>query len=404
MRRILRALSLVLAVCAVAATAKADDRLTAREAVGRPVQQAQHLLKQKKFAEALAKLREAEGVKDKTPYERYVVEETRAAAEVGAGEPEAALKSLDAVIATGVLPPPERSQRLMLQVQLAYQAKRWGSVAEYADRYYKEGGTERTPRLLAAQAHYLDGKFAEAAAAIRTLLKTEEKPAEDLLLTLASAESQSGSADGYRDALTRLVSAYPKPAYWSDLVAALQGAPGFPNRLALDLDRLRAATGAMDAPGRYVEAAERALSEGFPGDAKSFLDDGFRAGLLGAGARAEREKRLADMASRQAAEDAKSLDRLAKEAESARDGLAWVKLGEAYASYGQHERAIAAFEKGIAKGGLEHPEDARLRLGVSCLKAGQAARAREVLNSISGGDGAAAIARLWLLHASAERT
>jgi hypothetical protein len=403
MRSILRSLSLVY-VLAVAGAAVAADQPTAREAVGRPVQQAQHLLKQSRAAEALAKLREAERVKDQTPYERYVVAETRAAAEVAAGEPEAALKSLDAALATGILPPAERAKRLMLQARLAYEAKDWAGVARYAERYYEEGGSESTPRLLAAQAHYLDGRFAEAAAAIRTLLKGEGKPAEDLLLTLASAEHESGSADGYRDALTRLVSAYPKPAYWSDLVAALEGAPGFPARLALDLARLRAATGAMDAPGRYVDAAERALAEGFPGDAKSFLDEGFRAGLLGAGPRAERQKRLADMASRQAAEEAASLDRLAKEAESAGDGRAWVKLGEAYSSYGRNEQAIAAFEKGLAKGGLKHPEDARLRLGVACLEAGEAARAREVLNSITGGDGAAVIARLWLLHASAERT
>jgi tetratricopeptide (TPR) repeat protein len=98
------------------------------------------------------------------------------------------------------------------------------------------------------------------------------------------------------------------------------------------------------------------------------------------------------------------LDRLGKEADASGNGLAWARLGEAYASYGQHDKAIAALERSLQKGGLKHIGDTKLRLGVAYLRAGQAARAREVLGSISGGDGAAEIARLWLLHASAERT
>jgi outer membrane protein assembly factor BamD (BamD/ComL family) len=393
--------------------AAAEEKPAAREEVGKPVQQAQLLLKQRKFAAALAKLHEADAVKDKTPYEVYVVEETRAVAQIDEARYAEAIKSLDAVLAAGILPPPERVKRVLTQVQLAYQGKDYAGAVAYSDRYYKEGGTDKAPRLLAAQAYYLAGNFAAAASTIRAMLQAEEKaggkPGEDLILTLASSEHKQRNDAGYRDALTRLVTFYPKKEYWADLLASLERASGgrasgLSDRLALDLDRLKAATGAMDAPEHYTDAAERALAAGLPGDAKAFLDAGYRAGVLGKGAQAGRQKRLADMAGRQSAEDAKTLARLAKEADAAGDGLAWEQLGEAYASYGRHDEAAAAFEKSLKKSGLKHPDDAKLRLGVACLRAGQAAKAKDVLASVSGDDGAAELARLWLIHGTAERS
>jgi tetratricopeptide (TPR) repeat protein len=90
-----------------------------------------------------------------------------------------------------------------------------------------------------------------------------------------------------------------------------------------------------------------------------------------------------------------------RDAEAAATGLPWIKLGDAYASYGQYENAIAAFEKGLGKGGLKYPEEAKLHLGLAHLKAGQAAQARAVLGSVGGADGARDLARLWLIKSGA---
>ena len=85
------------------------------------------------------------------------------------------------------------------------------------------------------------------------------------------------------------------------------------------------------------------------------------------------------MANRQASEDMQVLAQLESEAAAASSGLAWVKLGEAYASYGQYDKAIAALQKGIQKGGLQNPEDAKLDLGIAYLHSGQKAKAKEIL-------------------------
>ena len=70
-----------------------------------------------------------------------------------------------------------------------------------------------------------------------------------------------------------------------------------------------------------------------------------------------------------------------------------------YASYGQYDKAIAAYGQALQKSGLSHPDDAKLHLGVAELASGQKAKAHETLSGIAGTDGTHDLAQLWLLHA-----
>jgi tetratricopeptide (TPR) repeat protein len=381
-----------------------EEKLTAREQVGKPVQAAEQLLKQKRYKEAQAKLQEADAVPAKTPYETYVIEATRAVLALETGDYPGTIKALDAVLATGILPPSEALKRVETLVQLSYQAKTYPGVIAYGERYYKEGGSEDGPRQLMAQAYYLEGDFTDAARTSRVLMQQDQragrKTGETLLQLLVSSEYKQKNDAGYRDALKRLVASYPKKEYWRDLLATVQKQPGFADRLTLDLDRLMAATDTLETQDQYMEAAQLALQAGLPGDAKALLNKGYAAGVLGKGAGAERQQRLAAMAAKQSGEDLKTLPQLAYEADAARDGLPWVKLGEADASYRRYDDAIAAYQKGLQKGGLKHPEDTQLHLGVACLHAGQKDKALAALGAVTGTDGAHDLAQLWLLAGS----
>lgn len=377
----------------------ADEAPAARAEVGKPVQDAQALVRAKKYAEALARLKAADAVPDKSPYETYVIEETRAAATVASGDYAAGVKALEAVLATHILPPAEGQKRLLTIVELDYRLKDYPKTVEAALRYYKEGGSEPEPRQLLAQSYYLENDFNDAAATLREIAAADtragKKPDESTLVTLASSEFKAKHQDGYVDALAILVAAYPKHEYWVNLYSAVRQRPGFAPRLGLDLDRVAVAAGVFDTSGQYVDAAETALEAGFPGDAKSFLQKGVATGVLGKAPTAEREKRLLDMAERQSDEDTKALAAQAKEAEAAKTGLPLEKLGEAYLSYGRYGDAAAAIEKSLAKGGLEHPGDAKLHLGMAYLGAGNEAKAEAAFAAITDRDGAADIARMW---------
>jgi hypothetical protein len=65
-------------------------------------------------------------------------------------------------------------------------------------------------------------------------------------------------------------------------------------------------------------------------------------------------------------------------------------------SLGEVDKGIAMIEQGIAKGGLKRTDDAKLRLGMALL-AKNKAKAQQALRSVGGSDGAADIARLWVV-------
>ena len=107
-----------------------------------------------------------------------------------------------------------------------------------------------------------------------------------------------------------------------------------------------------------------------------------------------------DLALKQDAEVRAGIDARAADAAKARDGNALVQVGQVYVSMGQADKGVALIEQGIAKGGLRRPEDAKLRLGQAQLQAAQAkSKAAATLRSVQGSDGAADIARLWILLA-----
>ncbi len=363
-------LMMILALVVPLSIPAAAEERRAREAVGKPVQAAEELLREEKYEAAQSELDKADAVAGKTPYETYIIAATRAGLALATGDNDGAIKALEAVLATGMLPAHEVPKHLETLVQLNYQAKNYAAVVADADRYYAEGGSDETPRLLVVQAYYVQGNFAKAAELARAELDGwRGQPPESLLQLLAASAYQLKDEAAYLEALERLVASYSKREYWRDVLAALPRKPGFAHRLDLDLDRLRLATGAMDKPGDYMEAAQRALVAGEAEEAKEILDRGFAGGILGQGAEAERQRRLAAMAQGEAAK----------------------KPSVAPAT------RIAELTKAIAAGAVRYPEDAKLHLGVLHWRAGEVEKARATFRSVHGSDGAEDLAKLWLV-------
>ena len=63
-------------------------------------------------------------------------------------------------------------------------------------------------------------------------------------------------------------------------------------------------------------------------------------------------------------------------------------------------KGVQLIERGIAKGGLKRPEDAKLLLGQALAEAGQKQKAVQTLHTVRGNDGSADLARLWALLVS----
>jgi len=70
---------------------------TVRPEVGKPIQAAIELIKTKKGKEALAKVREAQAVGERTPYENYLVERVLGQAAATAGDASTAARAFENV-------------------------------------------------------------------------------------------------------------------------------------------------------------------------------------------------------------------------------------------------------------------------------------------------------------------
>jgi hypothetical protein len=121
MRALLNRVVGVVLLVAAAHGARADvapdaGAPTLRAEVGKPLQAAQELLKAQRYAEALAKINEAEAAPERTGFETFTIERMRGAVAASSGDADLALRSYEAVLATGRLAPEEA--RLHLGVAL----------------------------------------------------------------------------------------------------------------------------------------------------------------------------------------------------------------------------------------------------------------------------------------------
>ncbi len=248
---------------------------------------------------------------------------------------------------------------------------------------------------------YYNNDFKGASAQLHASMDADEKAgrttSESRLQMALNSDQKIGNAAGAATDLDKLLASYPQKQYWEIAISRVAHRPGA-DRLEFDLLRLEFALGDLRKEGDYMELAQQALESGFPTEAKKVLDQGFAAGVLGKGTEAERQKRLQAKAAKDSADDQKALASSDAEAEKAKTADAMVNVGYNYVLNGKAEHGLALIEQGLKKGGLRHPEDARLHLGIAQHLAGDNARAIQTLRAVGGSDAAADIGRLWAVY------
>ncbi len=392
----LRALTLTLVATVWLATAGAQGL---RPEVGKPLQQAGELLKAGKAKDALAKVREAEAVPNRTPAEQLTLDKMKAAAAQRAGDSATAVQALEAVAAkvSGAELGSYAEQLASAYAQMKNNAR----ASEWLAKAVQAGNNGPSVKQLQQYLQSASGDYnaiaKDAAAAVAAAEQAGRRPEEGDLLRLADAQQRIGNNNGYAGTLEKLLFNYPKKDYWNAYLGRLPRKAGFSDRLLLDVMRLRLASGTLSKTEDFMEMAQLSLQAGVPAEARKIIDQGYKAGALGTGAEAARHQRLKDLALKQEAEQKSAIANQLADAEGQKTGDDLVKLGYALVAQGDADKGIGFIEKGIAKGGLKHPEDARLRLGMAQLQSGKAkAAAAQTLRSVKGNDGAAEIARLWL--------
>ena len=395
--RTLRPLAAFIVAFALAGAAPIARAEGVRPEVGKPLQAASALIKQRKGREAMGEIAKAEAVPNRTAYENQVIAQMKAAAASSAGDADATIRANEALLDTGKVSGRE-AVTLVQSVAVAYYNKKdYANAAKWTQRYFKEGGSDPAMRTMLLQSHYLQGDCAAVDRAVN-----ENKASETELQMLQDCYRRKGDHAGYVKAMEALVVNYPKKEYWTILLTNVQKKPGFSDRLAADVYRLKFATGNLNTADDYMEFAQLALQQGVPAEAKAIMDKGFANGVLGKGNEAARQQRLRDLIEKSLADSKAKRAQDEKDALAGNEGSDLVKVGMNYIYEGKVDQGTKMVEQGLKKGSLRRPEDVKLRLGEAQLMNGRREQGVRTLREVKDTkDGAAEIARLWILQARA---
>jgi tetratricopeptide (TPR) repeat protein len=399
------------AVLASAAALAADQpaKPTNSAKLAKPLKEAHDDLNAKKFPEAIAKLKEAEGTAGKTPFDQHLINDMLAYVYLKTNDFPDAAKAWEAEIEDGFTTGTELQQKVRGLCEVHYQLKNYDKAIEYGQRALKGGYGDDHIKTIVGQAYYLKGDwkgtlhFEEDI--VSSTIKAGGTPAvEPLQLLLSSCVKLEDSACQTK-ALERMVTYYPKPDYWANLLLTLLKETASSDANTLEVYRLMLEVDVLKTADDYTEMAQLAMDAGTPGEAARVLQRGFDKNVFTEQRAKEKNQRLLEKAKQAAAHDQATLEKTAQEAEAATTGGKNGGMGLAYLSYGQYDKAVDQLSKAVRKGGLPHPAETQLLLGIAQLKAGHNDDAVKAFKAVKGdkvdkGDPVLErLATLWVLHA-----
>ena len=373
------------------------------KAVAKPLKAAQDAMQAKRYQEALAKLREVQAISGKSAYDQYLIDEMFGYIAVRTKDYAEAARALEAGLNSPYFDKAETAQRINALAQLNYTLKNYEKAISYGLRAVKGGFADDDMYTLVAQAYYLNGdnrdtkRFVENY--VEELVRRGQTPKEQYLQLINSACAKLEDSECITRTLERLVSYYPKPEYWQNLLYSLFQAKDQTDKSMLHLYRLAAEVDVLKRPQDYTEMAQLAIDQGSPGEAVRILQKGFEKKVFPDARTQAKNQRLLAAAERQAASDKAALAKVAKDAATDGTGSKDVSLGLAYLSYQEYDKAVAALNRGLTKPGLSNESEARLLLGIAQLEAGKKEDAMKTFRTVKGDPKFVRLANLWNLHA-----
>jgi hypothetical protein len=359
------------------------------KALADAVKTAQDDYKAGRFAEALAKAKEADGIREGKPAAlNPILHGMIIDYAIKAKDYPSALAQIEKNIAANE---GNKNENLKQALSVANMMNNKAKVAEYANQL----GNSLDPdtRLYIAGTLATAGQYKEALAQADPLLQAANPP-EAALKFQQAVYFKMNDAVGRRASLERLALNYPKLEYWHDLLQLARNEKGINDEQTMDIYRLRLALGDLKADSEYQEAAQQALIAGYPSEAKAVLDKGTAAKAVQSSERVTRLfKKINDDIMANVAIQAD----LQKKAAS--DPNASVKLGMIYWSMGKYKESEDAIRAGIAKGKLADPEGAKVALGHALFSQGKKPEAVSAFDSVARNSKEAPIARLWSIYA-----
>ncbi len=374
---------------------------TVSKGIAKTLQAAQNASKARKWSACLTDLRQAEGAGGLTAYDTYIINELRGFCAFSSGDSATALRAYEANLGSQYTTKASLPGRIKALMQIHYNSKNYGKAIEYGKRAISNGTADADVYTLIAQSYFVQDDFKNGrdftGKWIADLEKRGQTPKQNALNIYLTSCMKLNDAACTSTGFEKLVSYYPNPDAWANLMQSLF--KGGEEGSLLQTYRLATEVGAMRAGSDYEEMAQLALERGLPGEAQSAIESGFARKAFVEKREIDRNNRLLASAKGRIAADKAGLAQRDKQAAAGKDGAADLAVAESYLSYGQYAEAVAAAQRGIAKGAT-NSADAHLVLGIAQFRAGNKADAAKAFRAVKGNQSLQRLAKLWSLKAA----
>lgn len=309
-----------------------------------------------------------------------------------------------------------------LQLKAALAAKDDAQVAAASDAILNSGmATPEQVRILRtnkAQTKYQAKDYAGASAELQSLIAADPQNTEAMVLLAETYEnlgqSQQAVATFQKAIATKRAAGQPVPPEWTKRAVALaynhklpnlnaivvdwiKGAPTADNvrdaarivgdsaKLSdadqIDLFRLQYAARALKGESDYYRYANTAMLKGFPGEAKTVLDQGFAAGAINKSSPVFGN--VYTSSSSKVAADKASLGTTEKNGLAAATARQAVVAGDVFLGYGDYAKAAGLYRAALTKSGAD-ASLINLRLGEALAGSGDKAGAEAAFANVTG--------------------
>jgi hypothetical protein len=388
----------------VAAAADQPAGPTVSKALAKPLKAAQDALQARHWDAVLASLKEAQTTPgEKTAYDNFVINQMLGFVYVQKQDFVGAAPALEAAAQSQYATPEQQKAWLQALMGIYFGQKNYAKTVEFGQQLVKRGVTDSDTYSTIADSQSKLGDWKGAADTIQQAVARQSKPDKKLLEFQWNCYVKVNDSADAGKVIEQLVTYYPEPDYWLNALAPLSRMDIKDAHLQLNVYRLMNDVGVLKRPTDYAEMAELALDQGYPAESQAILEKAFAQKIFTEQRDKDRYQHLLDGVRQRATVDLAQLGASEKDAAAAATGDAYLRVGAAYLSYGQNDKALAAITKGIDKGSLKSPDEARLLLGIAKLRSKSAADAQRDFDkvSMSSNSAYARLGRLWALHAGA---
>ena len=368
----------------------------------KPVAAVQKARDAKDFPEMLAKVQEMAAVEvEKTDFDNFWIHELGGVAYASLKQYPEAIRELGLALESPCMKDSDKPGRNKVLMQLAYQAKDYKKSIEYGNAAMKLLPDDLEVPNYLSNAYFQLDDFASTRSVITPMIAKYEAsgkvPEEQHYRILQTACLRLKDDACVVEQIEKLVQHYPKPTYWTDLTNALLRVSRNDKEL-LNILRLADGVDVMKDPAMFTEMAQLSMAQGLPGEAQATIEKGMQKGVFNGAREKDHATRLLAEAKQAVNLDKSTLDKQDASARSKPTGESDVKLGAAYLSYGQNDKAVEAIQRGLGKGGVKSPDEAGLLLGIAYLRMSNKAEAAKAFQTVNKDPVLTRLAKLWLLN------